>query len=136
MTIPRVVLDTNVFVAAHWNPRSASAAILEAARDGSVTLCESDAVEQETRAVLRAIRAREEFYFQAVELLLEAERVCPHTRLSVVPEDPNDNKLLECAAAAGANYLITSDKHLLRIGRWDDTLIVTPGEFRRRLGLA
>jgi putative PIN family toxin of toxin-antitoxin system len=131
---PRVVLDTNVFVAAYWNWKSASAAILRACRRGSLEACVSDEVEREVRSVLRSIGVSDRFYAYAVEILLSARRAIPNGGVRVVFEDPEDNKLLDCALASGADYLITSDEHLLKLRQFGDVRIVDPGFFVRRIG--
>ena len=54
-------------------------------------------------------------------------------RLSVVADDPEDDKFLECAQLAEAGYLVTNDDHLLRLGSFDGTRILKPSEFRKVL---
>ena len=55
--------------------------------------------------------------------------VNPSLRLHVIKEDPEDNKILECAQEANANIIVTGDKHLLKIGKFKKTEILTPREF-------
>jgi uncharacterized protein len=50
-------------------------------------------------------------------------------KLHVVNEDAQDNKILECALAAGADVIVTGDKHLLNLGRFKKTKILTPRQF-------
>jgi predicted nucleic acid-binding protein len=53
--------------------------------------------------------------------------VVPHRRLQVSP-DPDDDKFLECADAARADFLITGNrKHFPAY--WEKTKIVTSREF-------
>jgi putative PIN family toxin of toxin-antitoxin system len=53
----------------------------------------------------------------------------PKVKLNVVNEDPADNKILECALAAGAEIIVSGDKHLLELGKFRKTKILTPREF-------
>jgi len=46
-------------------------------------------------------------------------------------EDREDARFLACALAADADYLITSDNHLLRVGNFGRTSIVKPSVFVR-----
>ena len=46
-------------------------------------------------------------------------------------EDPDDDRILECAATAMSDYIVTEDKDLLRIGQYRSTQIVTIQEFIR-----
>ena len=50
-------------------------------------------------------------------------------RLDVVAEDPADNRILECAVAAGSQYIVTGDKDLLRLGSYDSIKILTVSGF-------
>jgi len=42
--------------------------------------------------------------------------VHPREPVSVVREDEADNRILECALAAGADAIVTGDHHLLELG--------------------
>ena len=49
--------------------------------------------------------------------------------MSVVREDEADNRILECALAAGADAIVTGDHHLLELRRFGGVRITTPREF-------
>jgi uncharacterized protein len=55
--------------------------------------------------------------------------VNPGESVNIVREDEPDNRILECALAAGADAIVTGDHHLLRLKRFRDTLIVSPRQF-------
>jgi putative PIN family toxin of toxin-antitoxin system len=62
---------------------------------------------------------------EARAVVKEAARtVTPAVQLDVVKEDPDDNKILECAVTAGSDFIITGDKDLLRLGQYDAVRIV------------
>jgi predicted nucleic acid-binding protein len=51
-------------------------------------------------------------------------------QLKAVPADPDDDKVLECAAKGGATYIVTGDRrHLLPLGSFQGIPIVTAAEF-------
>ena len=52
----------------------------------------------------------------------------PKEKLDVVKDDPDDNKIIECAAASSSDYIITYDKHLLKLKEFGKTKIITPEE--------
>jgi putative PIN family toxin of toxin-antitoxin system len=131
----RVVLDTNIVVSACLSPEGAPATIVELALLGAFTLCLSPVVLAEYRDVL----AREKFARQheRIEVVLEgiAEvglAVDPVDVLTISPDD-EDNRLLECAQAAQADFLVTGNpKHFpTQLG---ETRIVIPRDFLRELG--
>jgi len=124
----KVVLDTNLFVAAYWNRSSSSARIIEACLRGELEAVCTEEVVRELRMVIRTIRAKP-YYRERVERFLQtARRVAPAT-VEVALEDAEDRKFLECAAGAQADYLITSDEHLLKLKHVDGTRIVKPSAF-------
>jgi uncharacterized protein len=49
--------------------------------------------------------------------------------VDVLKEDPADNRVLECAVSAGADYIVTGDQDLLRLGRYDAIRILTVADF-------
>jgi len=55
--------------------------------------------------------------------------VQPQESVSIVREDEADDRILECALAAGADAIVTGDHHLLELGRFGDARITTPREF-------
>jgi putative PIN family toxin of toxin-antitoxin system len=62
-------------------------------------------------------------------LAVNSMKVEPEVKLHVVNEDAEDNKILECALAAKADLIVSGDKHLLKLGKFKRTRIVTPREF-------
>ena len=47
----------------------------------------------------------------------------------MVEDDPEDNKILACALFAGADFIVSGDKHLLALGKFKRARILTPREF-------
>jgi putative PIN family toxin of toxin-antitoxin system len=50
-------------------------------------------------------------------------------KLHIVKEDEEDNRILECASASGADIIVTGDKHLIKLGKFRKTKIQTLREF-------
>jgi predicted nucleic acid-binding protein len=58
-----------------------------------------------------------------------AEIVKPDMVLHVIQDDPDDNRVLECAVKGSADYIVTGDRHLLRLGSYEAIAIVTVRQF-------
>jgi len=130
-----VVLDTNVFVAAYWAPESASASLVNSYIHGWLEAAYTREVRNEVEHVLRTIKARAE-YLRALDPFWQRSReVVAVAAPDVIVDDPDDRKFVEAAAGAEADFLITNDYHLLRIGYVGRTEILTPGSAARVLGL-
>jgi predicted nucleic acid-binding protein len=57
--------------------------------------------------------------------------VRPTQTIDAVPEDPNDNRVLECAVTAGSRYIVTGDSALLRLGKYEGIEILRVADFIR-----
>jgi len=109
--VNRVVLDTNVIVSALLVPNGTQAVILSLALRGYLALYVSPPLLAEYEEVLR--RPRLKLQPLQIEAALAAIRnlalaVTPTQTLSVSAHE-SDNRFLECAEAAGADYLATGN---------------------------
>ena len=127
----RVTADSNIYVSALLSRRGNPYHFVELARAGKLRIAVSDAILDEVSDVL----ARK-FFWPAEdtaearhEIERFAEKVRPAVNLNVVKDDPDDDRILECASAAGSDYLVTGDKDLLRLGRYDSIRILTVSDF-------
>ena len=55
--------------------------------------------------------------------------VSPTEILHVIKEDPDDDRILECAAAANSDFIVSEDKDLLRLGQFGNSRILSVGDF-------
>lgn len=55
--------------------------------------------------------------------------VQPDRVLDVVKDDPDDNRVFECAWTGRADYVVSGDRHLLRMGSYEGIPIVTVRKF-------
>lgn len=131
----RVVLDTNVFVAAYWAPASASARVIQACIAGSLTAIYTSQVRREVLSVLRQIKVRD-VYLEWLEPFWSGAKEIGAVIVDDTPiDDPADRKFLEAAAGGDADFIVTNDDHLLRIEYLGRTEIITPGSLTTLLGL-
>jgi putative PIN family toxin of toxin-antitoxin system len=128
----RMVLDTNVLISALAFPGSKPDQVLQRIRQGEVTLFLSAFILAELERILR-----DKFRFttrQTDERVAVIRRMAtlvePTERIALVVAKDDDNRILECAVAARADYLVTGDKeHLLPLRSIGATQIVTPAAF-------
>jgi putative PIN family toxin of toxin-antitoxin system len=131
----RVVLDTNVLTPAilfGGKPRQ----ILEKAIRGEIRLCISEPILGEFRGVLQ--RSKFDYAPKMIQVILTeltgvADFVNPSRTIDVVSEDPVDNRILECAVEAEANYIVTGDFHLLKLSRYRNIEILNAVAFLEKL---
>jgi putative PIN family toxin of toxin-antitoxin system len=134
----RVVLDTNVLISAilfGGNPRQ----ILEKAIRGEIRLCLSEPIVKELKGVLQ--RSKFDYSPEMIQVILTeltgiADFVNPLKTMDVVLEDPEDNRILECAVEAEASYIVTGDFHLLKLIRYRNIEVLNAVAFLEKLSSA
>ena len=78
-------------------------------------------------------REAEELARTAIFVSSLAELVAPTARVQVLPDDA-DNRVLECASAAGADFIVTGDQEILSLRSWRGIEILSLRQFLERLG--
>ena len=130
----RVTADSNIYISAlHFGGPPDD--FLDLARAGRIHLTISDEIIDE---VTRVLRVKFHWSPEAVALFRErvadfTEKVVPSQGLSVIKEDPPDNRILECAVEGKSEYIVTRDNDLLRLGSYSGTKIIKVADF---LGIA
>lgn len=132
----RVVLDTNVIVSGLISAGGPPGQILAAWEQGAFQLVVSLELLAEYRRALGYNRVRER-HQKSDEQLDEHIRdyvkfgilVSPEEELTLIADDPDDNRILECASAGSTTHIVTGDPHLLDIGAYRDIPILTPRAF-------
>ena len=128
--MPRIVADTNIYISA-LNFAGTADEVLALGRAGLIEIYISRAILDEIDGVLArkfrwsATRVREARGAIGDFTIL----VHPQDAVSVVSEDEADNRILECALAAGADTIVTGDRHLLELRKFGSVRITTPREF-------
>ena len=132
----QVVADTNVFISALMFG-GLPGRFLDLALGRRFTLATSKALLDELNEKLRGKFAVSEGDALAIRAKLEgnASVVDPDFELNAVPDDPDDNRVLECAVAGKADFIVSGDRHLLRLGNYEEIAIVTVRQFLETAGL-
>ena len=126
----RAVFDSNILISALTLPGGQGDRALTAVLAGDVTLILCKPILGEVLRILGAKFSRdaEELARVAVFLGDLAEWVEPKTTISLLKDRP-DNRILECAHAAGAEYIVTGDRAMLDLGRFENSEIISLRSF-------
>jgi putative PIN family toxin of toxin-antitoxin system len=135
----KVVIDTTVMVSAFLKRVDGGATneLLRFGKQGAFEHWISDEIIEELAEVLlRQGRNRRRYQYPdsaVVEFCQGLARFAAFVR--DVPEvhgivrDPDDDKIIACAVAAGADYLVTRDKDLLALREYEGIAIISPEVF-------
>src|SRR4051794_25241846 len=131
----KLVVDTNVLVSANLSGDGLEALIVSLALNRKIRFYVSEPILEEYERVLRYPRLK--FDIKEVgQFLTRLRRSCvlvrPVHTVSVSP-DGSDNRFLECAEAANADFLVTGNKrHFPK--RWQNTDVVNARELLGKIG--
>jgi len=117
----RVVFDTNIFVSAFVFPGSRADAAVRRVLDGEDELVISRAIIDELLTVLARKFARDADELGRVAVFLTDLGVVvrPRGRVTIL-SDEADNRILECARSGHADLIVTGDRAMLALGRYQD----------------
>jgi uncharacterized protein len=127
----KVILDTNVLLSAFLTEGMCARILKRAHQNGfSFILCEPVLVE--IKRLLKdkfSLTPREINLF--ITILTEAAHKIyrPEGSLTGVCRDPDDDIILACVAETKSDYLVTGNKDLLVLKKYQDTKIITPRDF-------
>ena len=135
----RLVLDTNV-VASGLLWSGTPAQLIDAAQADEIELFTSRVLLAELTRILRRTKfamaistsgsTLDELVLGYAEL---ATLVMPTPISPTILDDPDDDHVLACALTAGADAIVSGDRHLLDLHTFQSVPIVTPAEATRMI---
>lgn len=131
----KLVLDVNVWVSALlWGGKPAQ--VVELAQDDQLDIFVSEAIIAELSQVLlypRIVKVYKDDRLRAGDLIAAVLKIVKFVEVKpvvkVVLEHPADDKFIDCAIAAGASYVISGDKHLLKLGSYKKIRVLSVNDF-------
>ena len=124
----KVVLDTNVLIDGFKDEYSYQWRIIREVIGGRIETFANHQTLRENRLILDRLIRDDEYRRILDEFFAQVQPVANHRHVHIV-SDPEDNKILESAVEARADYLVTGDGALLEIGSYQGVKIVEPIEF-------
>lgn len=130
MDKPIAVLDTNIFISAvFWKGKPYK--IINKAINQEIIVFISEEIIKEIRKVLARDFALEK---QEIDNIIDAVAyfthfIKPKEKVNVVKEDPDDDRIIECALACEAEFIVSRNKHLLKLNTFRNIKIVSPEKF-------
>lgn len=128
----RAVFDTNVLVAAFVSEGVCSKLLIRARKRQFHLFISPFILQEFERVLVRKLAVPKGEARDAVRLVSEAADVTllpPPELEAPICRDSNDDNVLACSLAAGADYLVTGDADLLDLRSFRNTLIISPRDF-------
>ena len=130
-----VVVDTNVFVSAFLFG-GIPGRLIELWKSRKIKPYLSSEIITELLRVLAypkfELTEEEIQYLLYFEILPYCKVVQTESGSIIIKADPSDDKFLRCCGATKAKVLISGDRHLLKLRKYKNTLVLTPAQFLKR----
>jgi len=134
----KVVLDTNVLISAlikEGKPRQLLFRLIKSKHD----LITSEEILEELAITASEPRIQKYVTQQDIadflrDVATASKIVEVKSKFNIVKEDHDDDTILSAAFDSRASYMVSGDRHLLEMGRFRRTRIVTVDEMLRLLG--
>ncbi|MBO4462707.1 MAG: putative toxin-antitoxin system toxin component, PIN family [Prevotella sp.] len=132
----RIVLDTNCLLASLSRQGNAYP-VWKGFQDGRYVLCVSTEILEEYEEII-AKKTTPSLAKNVVDLIVKSENVVQvntYYHWNLILADPDDNKFVDCAFAAGATYIVSDDSHfdVLRDITFPQLLVLRLKEFLEAL---
>lgn len=126
----KAVFDTNIFVSAFAIPGGRAERAIHLVIDARGNLCISKEIIHEVLGVLaqKFSKGPEELARTAVFLSELAELVVPRKKLAVFDDEP-DNRIRECAVTGQAHVIVTGDRAMLNLNKYQEIRILSLRQF-------
>lgn len=122
----KLVLDTNTLISA-WIWMGNEALLVEKIEEGLFIGYISPEILQELNRVLHYPKfklSEEDINTACSYYALLLKTIKPQKSVQIINDDPDDNKFIDCALEAGADFIISGDTHLLDIGNYEGIRII------------
>jgi len=133
---PRVVLDSVVLVSAFITESGLSSELLDKSAETAELYITEEILQETRRVLLERDHLRRRFLYNNtnVEDFIEALRakclvITSLPDIQIIERDPKDDKIIACAVAAHADYIISRDLHLLDLKEYEGIKIISPESF-------
>ncbi|MFA5856707.1 MAG: putative toxin-antitoxin system toxin component, PIN family [Candidatus Pacearchaeota archaeon] len=126
----KIVFDTNILISSTLWENSVAQKFLFRCIEENIPIFSSQEIIDEYKEILeRDFDYKEQEIVGILEKILQfLTLVVPDIKMDVVKEDPDDNKIIECAVESKSDYILSYDKHLLKLNEYQGIKIVRPEE--------
>ena len=127
-----VTVDTNFLISSSmWDNSVAHRLLLKLIENNAKIYTTKEILEEFSKVLRRDFKYNDEEVIEMVNIVLSfISLVVIKNKINVVKEDPDDDKIIECAIESNSEYILTYDNHLLKIKEYKGVKILRPEEFK------
>ena len=129
----KIVFDTNVLISATlWDNSVAQKFLFRCIKENVQIFSSQEIIEEYKKILKRDFDYKEQEVGEIPEKVIQfLTLTTPSRKVDVVKEDVDDNKIIECALESNSEYIISYDKHLLKLKEFQGIKITQPEEALR-----
>ena len=129
----KVTVDTNFLISAtQWDYSIAHKLLKKFILSGVEIFTTQDILDETSEVLERDFEySKDEAKTIIEKILLFVKLIEPKQKVEIIKDDPDDNKVIECAIESSSDYIISYDGHLLKLKEYKGIEIITPEEFNK-----
>ena len=126
----KVNVDTNVLISAtQWDYSVAHKLLKKFILSDAEIFTTQDILDETAEVLERDFGYNKEEVKNIIEkILLFVKLIEPKQKVEIIKDDPDDNKVIECAVESSSDYIVTYDGHLLKLKDYKGIKIMKPEE--------
>lgn len=125
-----VVLDTNIFISAVFWEGKPYILVKKAINQEIIVFISNYIIDEIRKVLVRDFNLEKQEIEDIVNAVLYFTHLIePKESVTVIKDDPKDDKILDCAVACNADFIVSQDNHLLKLKEFRGIKIVTPKDF-------
>ena len=131
----KVTVDTNFLISAtQWDYSVAHKLLKKFILSDAKIFITQDILDETAEVLERDFEYSKNEAKNIIEkILLFAKLIEPKQKVEIIKDDPDDNKVIECAIESSSDYIITYDWHLLKLKEYKGIKIIKPVEILKEL---
>ena len=128
--IEKIVFDTNVLISATlWDNSVAQKFLFRCIKENIQIFSSQEIIEEYKEILARDFDYKEQEIGEILGKVFQfVTLVTPSKKVDIVKDDADDNKIIECAIESKSEYIISYDKHLLKLKEFQGIKIIRPEE--------
>jgi len=127
----RKVLNHHILISATlWDDSAAQKFLFKCISENIQIFSSKEIIEEYKGILARDFNYNQQEIENILEKILQIITLAnPRNKVNVVKEDPDDNKIIECAIESEAEHIVSYDKHLLKLKEYNGIKIFKPEDF-------
>src|SRR3989338_1302236 len=131
----KITVDTNFLISAtQWDYSVAHKLLKKLILSDAEIFTTQDILDETAEVLERDFEYSKDEAENIIErILLFVKLIEPKQKIDAIKDDPDDNKVIECAVESSSDYIVTYDGHLLKLEEYKGIEIVKPEEIFKEL---